>query len=103
MGLLSSSPSWGLVAIKSHQVNTGAIPVGRPLFLTGAIMANDLEKIREALSIIDSYGGIGGEHHKTWVIDQVVRTLCGTEEVYKKWVQDYTVDGAYEWDEGIAP
>lgn len=51
------------------------------------------------------YGGIDGEHHKTWVIDQMVRALTGTD--YANWVQESKVgeDGpnTYTWDEGIAP
>src|SRR5579883_1673955 len=31
-----------------------------------------------ALEYILKYGGIDGEHHKTWVLDQVARILCGT-------------------------
>ena len=33
------------------------------------------EKINKALEIAFEYGQIDGEHHKTWVIDQIVRTL----------------------------
>ena len=48
------------------------------------------------------YGQIDGAHHKMWVIDQMVRALCGSEEEYKKWVSKYT-DDDYDWDCGIAP
>lgn len=52
-------------------------------------------------------GKIDGEHHKMWVIDQIVRTLCGSDEEYKKWVDKYEEpleDGDYySWDEGINP
>lgn len=61
--------------------------------------------IREAMAIIVQYGGIEGEHHKTWVIDQVARALMG--EGYAQWVIHMKAgeDGpeTYEWDEGIAP
>src|SRR5437762_5985689 len=30
-----------------------------------------------ALHLIESYGGIDGEHHKQWLIDQVARLLSG--------------------------
>lgn len=33
---------------------------------------------RWALFWIEKYGSIDGEHHKTWVIDQVARILMGT-------------------------
>jgi len=42
------------------------------------------EKIKEALGLIDQYGGIDGEHHKIWVLDQVVRRLTGAN--YAEWV-----------------
>lgn len=37
-----------------------------------------------ALEFVGRYGGIDGEHHKTWVIDQVVRILKGTPVILKK-------------------
>lgn len=64
------------------------------------------ERIKEALSLAWSYGQIDGSHHRLWVIDQMVRVLCGGEEEYRKWVEAYeTPDGEdyWEWDTGIAP
>ena len=66
--------------------------------------AEDL-RIEEALDLIGQCGGIDGEHHKTWVIDQVVRILTGNG--YAAW-GDAHCDGedgpdTYSWDEGIAP
>lgn len=63
------------------------------------------ERIRMALQVAREYGLIDGEHHKAWVIDQMVRALLGPE--YSKWVAG-TRDGeegpfTYEWDMGIAP
>lgn len=58
-------------------------------------------RVDEVLDVIFKYGQIDGEHHKTWVIDQVVRLL--TKEAYQKWIEDYCEDGQYEWDEGITP
>lgn len=66
----------------------------------------DDERIEKALDIAWCYGQIDGNHHKTWVIDQMVRALCGSEEEYKKWVDKYEApDGEdyWEWDCGIAP
>ncbi len=61
--------------------------------------------IETTLSIASQYGQIDGAHHKSWVIDQMVRTLLGDE--YAAWVADYKrgEDGpdTYSWDEGIAP
>lgn len=72
-------------------------------------MSEDERRITDALDIAWRYGQIGGDHHKTWVIDQMVRVLCGDEESYKKWVGEYTApmsddsDDRYDWDTGIAP
>lgn len=58
-----------------------------------------------ALDIIRQYGGIDGEHHKAWVIDQVVRALTGNG--YAEWVRQQRdgEDGpeTYDWYTGIAP
>jgi hypothetical protein len=83
-----------------------------------------------ALTIINLYGQIDGEHHKQWVIDQVARILLGTPVtvVLAKWANGHqeerfrtgepTVEYAewvkrakagedgpetYDYDEGIAP
>jgi len=91
---------------------------------------NSEAKIAKALAITKKSAGVGGEDHKTWVIDQMVRALLGcpmiedeatnyeTKKIYKfvrqgesdlylEWVKDYEKgeDGpkTYEWDEGIAP
>ena len=64
-----------------------------------------IEAMEKALELIFEYGQIDGAHHKAWVIDQVVRILCGKE--YEKEIADYKngEDGAdtYEWNIGIAP
>lgn len=58
-----------------------------------------------ALDLAERYGGIDGDHHKMWVIDQMVRALTG--ENYDAWVERYRdgEDGpdTYDWDTGIAP
>lgn len=74
---------------------------------------------------ITRYGSIQGEHHKTWVLDQIARLTKGTEvevsiarwelgdfeyrvnlkepsEEYIKWVQEIE-EGGHIYDEGIAP
>lgn len=59
-------------------------------------------KISKALELAFEYAQIDGAHHKTWVIDQMVRALTG--DAYEDWVEEYQgEDGEYEWDEGIAP
>jgi hypothetical protein len=90
----------------------------------------DYTKSDWALEYIMHYGGIDGAHHKTWVLDQVVRILNGcniiielhewtdheseyrfyTDEPnqqYKDWVAKCK-DGddgpdTYDYDTGIAP
>jgi len=68
-------------------------------------MNNKEIMIGDALNIIEQFGGIDGDHHKTWVIDQVARSLLGDN--YEKWVKEMKVgeDGpnTYDWSEGIAP
>lgn len=65
----------------------------------------DDPRILAAIDIIYSYAGCDGDHHKTWVIDKVVRALLG--EKYEQWVAEYNdgEDGpnTYEWQTGIAP
>jgi hypothetical protein len=51
-------------------------------------MANDnpadiKDPIQRALAYAVRYGGIDGDHHKAWVIDQMVRALTGCPTVEK--------------------
>ena len=70
---------------------------------------NANKRIIKALDLAWQYGQIDGSHHRIWVIDQMVRALCGSEEEYKKWVANYEEpesdepDDYYPWDTGIAP
>lgn len=67
---------------------------------------DDANRIGRAIDIAVKYGGIAGDHHKAWVIDQMVRALL-TPEGYKAVVAEARrgQDGpeTYDWDEGIAP
>jgi hypothetical protein len=53
----------------------------------------------------DTDGQIDGAHHKTWVIDQVVRILAGDN--YDSFIDEFCKeeDGfyVYRWSKGIAP
>lgn len=64
----------------------------------------DAEKIQKALELAE-YGSYDGDHHKMWVIDQIVRVLTG--DGYDAWVRTFCAgeDGpnTYAWDTGIAP
>jgi len=87
------------------------------------------DRIKDALHYAERYGQTDGDHHKAWVIDQMVRALTGCPMVkqighnsvggefeydeqgesdeYLTFVREYQdgEDGpqTYEWDEGIAP
>lgn len=67
----------------------------------------DDKRIKAALDLAWRYGQIDGAHHRLWVIDQMVRALCGDTKEYAKWVNEYEKpleDGDYyEWNMGIAP
>lgn len=63
-------------------------------------------EIEKALEKAFQYGQIDGDHHKTWVIDQMVRVLTGDK--YNEFVKEYEIDeetGEKEWiwKNGIAP
>ncbi len=77
------------------------------MFNKNKLIEEKEERIQKALKIAWSYGQIDGSHHKAWVIDQMVRALCGSEEDYAEWVKEYETPVGYneyfEWDTGIAP
>jgi hypothetical protein len=66
---------------------------------------SDATRIEKAIDLAVQFGGIAGEHHKRWVIDQMVRILAG--DSYEATVREAKAgeDGpnTYAWDEGIAP
>jgi hypothetical protein len=76
-----------------------------------------MKEIENAIQIAFRFGDIDGAHHKMWVIDQMVRALCGCEsetgdhytenENYLEFVR-LAKDGedgpdSYTWETGIAP
>lgn len=62
---------------------------------------SETEGTEQALDCAFRYGQIQGDHHRAWVIDQMVRALTGAK--YSGWVKEYENDGEYGWDTGIAP
>jgi hypothetical protein len=60
------------------------------------------EAIGEAIAIAERWGHAEGDHHKAWVIDQMVRALVGVD--YEHWVAAYedTNEGCI-WIQGVAP
>ena len=87
------------------------------------------ERISCALTIAMNLGGVEGEHHKAYVIDQMVRALTGCKygeqpfmdcngkpyvanvlnesDEYQQFIKEHNdgEDGpdSYEWDVGIPP
>jgi hypothetical protein len=61
----------------------------------------DAERIAEAARIAHRYGMIDGEHHKQWVIDQMLRAMLA--DGYANWVAEMNSEEFDPWDEGIAP
>ena len=63
------------------------------------------KRIERALKIAIRYGQIDGDHHKAWVIDQMVRALTGSD--YKRIIMEAKAgeDGpdTYSWDVGVIP
>ena len=74
---------------------------------TGSRHAVLADRVGKAKAIAMRYGSIDGELRKQWVIDQMVRALCGHADHYQGFIQVHNLgeDGpnTYEWDEGIAP
>ena len=64
-----------------------------------------MSDVNKALELARRFGGIDGDHHKAWVIDQMVRALTG--DGYDAFVTAAKSgeDGpdTYEWNVGIAP
>lgn len=63
-------------------------------------------RIKKAIRLVVRFGGIGGEHHKAWVMDQVVRALTtprGYERIVREARDGEDGPDSYSWDEGIAP
>ena len=58
------------------------------------------DRVIDVIKIGIQFGGFDGAHHKSWVIDQMIRKLAGRN--YDQIVTDACADGA-DWDEGIAP
>ena len=67
-------------------------------------MTNE-ERIEKAIELAVRYGGTDGDHHKAWVIDQVIRILAGDNYGTIVAESKNGEDGpdTYSWNEGIAP
>lgn len=59
-------------------------------------------RIVSAVEVAERFGMIDGDHHKQWVIDQMIRMLLG--DGYQVWVDKMNADEDYDpWNVGIAP
>ena len=67
------------------------------------------QNIKTALEFAFEYGNVEGQYHKQWVINEMIRSLLGSQEAYEAWIHDYekALPGSdaegFEWDKGIAP
>jgi hypothetical protein len=79
--------------------------VQNALEIIRAALAQSDDGKQAALEVAQRHGGTDGDHHKAWVIDQMVRALTG--DGYDQFVTD-TCAGeegpdSYFWGVGIAP
>jgi ribA/ribD-fused uncharacterized protein len=63
---------------------------------------SETKRINDAIDVAWKAGGVEGDHHKAWVIDQMLRKLLSTAE-YNDFLTEYEKSGEYKWDPGIAP
>lgn len=63
---------------------------------------SETKRINDAIDVAWKSGGDGGDHHKAWVIDQMLRKLLSATE-YNDFLTEYEKSGEYKWDPGIAP
>lgn len=82
---------------EEHEKRVQGIEIAKKYFTIGMKYSTS---ISGALETASKYGQIDGDHHKAWVIDQMVQALTG--ERYDEWVSNYE-DDDYHWDTGIAP
>lgn len=63
------------------------------------------DRVIDAIKIGIQFGGFDGAHHKSWVIDQMIRKLSGRN--YDQIVADAKAGengpDTYSWDVGVAP
>ena len=58
-------------------------------------------KIEKVIELIADYGFMDGEHHKIWLIDQILRTMTGCPSKGEN--DEYKHITGDDWDTGIAP
>lgn len=94
--------SWGRCDHAPHQTADAVI---RQPELWSTRELTPQERIDAAVALALRFGGIPGDHHRAWVLDQVLRALTGP--AYVRHVQEYERTDcdpdAYSWDVGIPP
>lgn len=62
-------------------------------------------RIDAAIAFAVQHGVVVGDHHKAWVIDQMVRILAGDkyEHIVKEAKDGEDGPDTYDWDEGLSP
>jgi hypothetical protein len=65
------------------------------------------QRVYAAIDLAVKYGGVSGDQHRAWVIDQMVRALAGDDDEYRRIVAGACAgdDGpaTYSWDVGTPP
>ena len=100
---ITPSGAWRLNEGLARSLSYGT---GQPWVITEVqVPETDLECMQLAVDVALEFGQTDGDHHKMWVIDQMVRYLVGDR--YEQVIAEYEAgeDGpdTYSWDEGIAP
>lgn len=75
------------------------------IYVKGFVRKVADRRVDAAIELAVRYGGIDGDHHKAWVIDQMVRVLAGDRYdsiVTEAKAGDEGPD-SYDWKVGIAP
>lgn len=79
---------------------------GQPFAISEVLVPEtDGERIELAVKLALEDGQVDGDHHKMWVIDQMLRLLAGDryEELIAGYCDGKDGPDTYTWDEGIAP
>jgi hypothetical protein len=58
------------------------------------------QRVKRAVDLGIRYGQIEGDHHRLWVIDQMLRILLDSD--YDQVIRESNGTD-YEWDTGVAP
>lgn len=91
-----------IVLPHSVQLHTGRIAALRSTGDTSRHQCPADDRNESALKFAMDWADVEGDHHKRWVIDQIVRLLTG--DFYPDYVAGWEAEfDGRSWDEGIAP